>query len=193
MYIERMSDRGRKGNIVNASCQRQHLMRSSLILTLSTLALSGHVGSAGATLVKCRTDAGTAVYQDAPCRPGMELRNFDTDPATLSIVPFAPAAPPLTQPVPARPPAARTARRQPQGRLVSEKEASERRFIRTGMTESEVVRRIGKPEVDASGGRNKRKDSKRWSYLPAPGDPDTITTVTIVAGQVADVERKIVR
>jgi hypothetical protein len=71
--------------------------------------------------------------------------------------------------------------------------ASERRFIRTGMSESEVVRRIGKPEVDSSSGRNKRKDAKHWSYLPAPGDPDTVTTVTIVGGQVAEVERRIVR
>ena len=171
-------------------------MRSSLILTLSTLALSGHLGSAGATLVKCRTDAGTAVYQDAPCRPGMELRNFDTDPATVSVVPFAPADIPRTPPQATRPPAAQTARRQTLARVGAEKtseRASERRFIRTGMSESEVVRRIGKPEINASSGRNKRRDSKRWSYLPAPGDPETITTVTIVGGQVAEVERKIVR
>jgi hypothetical protein len=76
---------------------------------------------------------------------------------------------------------------------MSSGKAEERRFIRTGMSESEVVRRIGKPEVDASTSRNKRKDGKRWSYLPTEGDPQTITTVTIVAGQVTDVERKIVR
>ena len=175
-------------------------MRSSLILTLSTFALVGqflgHIGCAGATLVKCRNDSGTPVYQDAPCKPGMELRNFDTDPATVSVVPFAPAAVPPTPPQASRPPAAQAARRQMIARLGSDKgaeRASERRFIRTGMSESEVVRRIGKPEVNTSSGRNKRKDAKHWSYLPAPGDPDTITTVTIVGGQVAEVERKIVR
>jgi hypothetical protein len=171
-------------------------MRSSLILTLSTFALLGHIGCAGATLVKCRNDSGAPVYQDAPCKPGMELRNFDTDPATVSVVPFAPAAVPSTPPQATRPPAVQTTRRQTTARMGSEKtseRASERRFIRTGMSESEVLRRIGKPEVDTSTGRNKRKDGKRWSYLPAPGDPETITTVTIVGGQVAEVERKIVR
>jgi hypothetical protein len=174
-------------------------MRSSLILTLSTFALLGHIGCAGATLVKCRNDSGTPVYQDAPCNPGMELRNFDTDPPTVSVVPFAPAAVPPTPRQATRPVAAQT-RRQTTARMGSEKtseraseRASERRFIRTGMSESEVVRRIGKPEVTTSSSRNKRKDAKHWSYLPAPGDPDTITTVIIAGGQVAEVERKIVR
>jgi hypothetical protein len=166
-------------------------MPSLLVLTLLTLVLIGHHSTADATLVKCRGDQGSVLYQDAPCKPGMELRNFDTDPATVSVVPFAPAAAP---PPPAAAPRARAARvsRQPEEKISSGR-AAERRFIRTGMSESEVIRRIGKPEVDASTNRNKRKDGKRWSYLPAVGDPDTITTITIVGGQVADVERKIVR
>ncbi len=120
-------------------------------------------------MVKCRNDSGTAVYQDTPCRPGTELRNFDIDPATVSVVPFAPATTPPAPTVPARPQSAQMTRRQATGRMASGirvERASERRFIRTGMSESEVVGRIGKPEVDASNGRNKRKDSKRWSYLP---------------------------
>jgi hypothetical protein len=166
-------------------------MPSLLVLTLLTLVLIGHHSIADATLVKCRGDQGSVLYQDAPCKPGMELRNFDTDPATVSVVPFAPAAAP---PPPAAAPRARVARvsRQPEEKISSGR-AAERRFIRTGMSESEVIRRIGKPEVDAGTNRNKRKDGKRWSYLPAAGDPDTITTITIVGGQVADVERKIVR
>ena len=67
------------------------------------------------------------------------------------------------------------------------------------MSESEVIRRIGKPEVDARGSRKQGKqgkegkEGKHWSYLPAAADPDTITTLTIVGGLVANVERKVVR
>jgi hypothetical protein len=61
------------------------------------------------------------------------------------------------------------------------------------MSESEVIQRIGKPEVDARASRKQGKDGKHWSYLPAAGDPDTITTLTIVGGRVANVERKVVR
>jgi hypothetical protein len=122
----------------------------------------------------------------------MELRNFDTDPATVSVVPGSPVA---ATPPPAavqRTRAASAARRPPEQKLSSGK-ASERRFIRTGMSESEVIRRIGKPEVDARSNRKHGKDGKHWSYLPAAGDPDTITTVTIAGGLVANVERKVVR
>ena len=132
------------------------------------------------------------VYQDEPCKPGMELRNFDTDPATVSVVPGSPVA---ATPPPAaaqRTRAAPVARRAPEQKLSSGK-ATERRFIRTGMSESEVIRRIGKPEVDARSSRKQGKDGKHWSYLPAAGDPDTITTLTIVSGLVANVERKVVR
>jgi hypothetical protein len=86
--------------------------------------------------------------------------------------------------------AAPVARRAPEQKLSS---AAERRFIRIGMSESEVIRRIGKPEVDARSSRKQGKDGKHWSYLPAAGDPDTITTLTIVGGLVANVERKVVR
>jgi hypothetical protein len=58
------------------------------------------------------------------------------------------------------------------------------------MSQAEVIQRIGKPDVDA---RNQRGQGQRWSYLPNDGDPDTITTVTLVGGKVANVERKIVR
>jgi hypothetical protein len=146
-------------------------------------------------MLKCKGDRGSVVYQDEPCKPGMELRNFDTDPATVSVVPGSPVA---ATPPPAaaqRTRAAPAARRAPEQRLSSGK-AAERRFIRTGMSESEVIRRIGKPEVEARGSRKQGKqgkEGKHWSYLPAAADPDTITTLTIVGGLVANVERKVVR
>lgn len=166
-------------------------MRLLLALSLLTLVLVGHHSAADATMVKCRGDQGSVVYQDEPCKPGMELRNFDTDPATVSVVPGSPVAatpPPAAQ----RTRAAPVARRAPEPKLSSGK-AAERRFIRTGMSESEVIRRIGKPELDARSSRKQGKDGKHWSYLPAAGDPDTITTLTIVGGLVANVERKVVR
>jgi hypothetical protein len=167
-------------------------MPSLPVLSFVTLALVVHHGSAGATMVKCRGDQGSVIYQDAACKPGAELRNFDTDPATVSVVPFPRAVAPAPRAAPPRERASQSPRHPPAPSMTSGR-AAERRFIRTGMSESEVVRRIGKPEADASTSRNKRKDGKRWSYLPAEGDPQTITTITIVAGQVTDVERKIVR
>ena len=158
-------------------------MRLLVVLSLLTYVLLGHQSTADAAMVKCRGDQGSVVYQDEPCKPGMELRNFDTDPATVSVVPGSPVA---------ATPAPPAARRAPEQKLSSGK-AAERRFIRTGMSESEVIRRIGKPELDARSSRKQAKDGKHWSYLPAAGDPDTITTLTIVGGLVANVERKVVR
>ncbi len=42
-----------------------------------------------------------------------------------------------------------------------------------------------------SGGKGRR--SSRWSYLPAAGDPQTITTVVFDYGKVVEVERKMVK
>ena len=33
----------------------------------------------------------------------------------------------------------------------------------------------------------------RWTYLPAPDDPSTITTLTFELGRLMQVERKVVR
>ena len=166
-------------------------MPSLFVLSLLSLVLLGNHSSAEATMVKCQGDQGSVIYQDTPCKPGMELRNLDTDPATVSVVPWSSVAttPPAAAPRTRGPPVARRAPDQ----KISAGKASERRFIRTGMSEAEVLRRIGKPEVDGHVGRKQGKDGKHWSYLPSAGDPDTITTLTIVGGQVANVERKVVR
>ena len=166
-------------------------MPSLFVLSLLTLVLLCHHSGAEATMVKCQGDQGSVIYQDTPCKPGMELRNLDTDPATVSVVPWSSAAttPPAVTP---RTRAPQVARRPPDEKISSGK-AAERRFIRTGMSEAEVLRRIGRPAVDGHVGRKQGKDGKHWSYLPAAGDPDTITTLTIVGGQVANVERKVVR
>ncbi len=172
-------------------------MHSILKILLLTLVSFGLTGAAHATLVKCRGDQGTVVYQDAPCQPGTELRNLETDPATLSVVPGIATVPPAQAPAVSNAASGSRARgavagRQPKQK-VSTGKAAERRFIRSGMSEAEVIRRIGKPEVDATTQRKQGKSAKLWSYLPAAGDPDTITTITLAGGLVTGVERKIVR
>jgi hypothetical protein len=136
-----------------------------------------------AAIYKCATDKGV-VYQDAACPPGKELRNLDQDPATLSMVPGTPvpAARPAASNKP--PPTRSTARQARSGN------AAERRFIYAGMSEAEVVMRIGRPDVDSKG---RGKKGKRWAYLPAAGDPNTLTTLSIAGGTVVDVERKVAR
>lgn len=140
-------------------------------------------GAPTATVYKCTGEAGAVIYQDSPCAPGAELRNFSIDPPTLSVVPGTPG--PGAKPPSARPERAAPAeqRRSPGGN------AADRRFIQLGMSEAEVIQRIGKPDVDA---RNQRGPGQRWSYLPKDGDPKTITTLTLIDGKVADVERKMV-
>ena len=70
----------------------------------------------------------------------------------------------------------------------------ERRFICVGMSEGEVLQKIGRPDSESidSGGAAK-ETVKRWIYLPAEGDPQTITTVVFKNGQVFQVTREISR
>jgi hypothetical protein len=146
---------------------------------------------ARATVYKCADTGGAIVYQEMPCPKGKELRNFDTDPPEISVVPAytGPLAPsPPTAPVkPARDP------RTIQGDVAIGKavgDASGRKFIREGMTEAEVLTRIGRPDATSGGSK---KQQGRWSYLPADGDPDTVTTITFSGGAVSDVSRKVVK
>jgi len=76
------------------------------------------------------------------------------------------------------------------GGLCGDRRAAERKFVRSGMSEAEVLHRLGRPDVTSGSGR---KSSKRWAYLPRPGDPGTMTTLTLQGGSVTDVERKVVR
>lgn len=149
--------------------------------------LIGFPSDALAAVYKCTGEGGGAVYQDTACPPGKELRNFTTDPPNVSIVPGTPEtrlAPPVKMNAAA--PAERRAAKQ----KVQDAKAAARRFVQIGMSEAEVIERFGRPQVDS---RARKGQGKQWSYLPAPGDPETITTLTIVGGKVVDVERKIVR
>jgi hypothetical protein len=138
--------------------------------------------SAHATVYKCSNDKGGVVYQDTACAPGRELANLEIDPTPPSVAPRAPrpagnsAHAPAASPEPA----------QPAERGGS---AAERKFLQVGMNEAEVIRSVGRPDLESAG---HAKAGRRWSYLPTAGDPVTLTTLTFVNGKVAYVERKVV-
>jgi hypothetical protein len=71
-------------------------------------------------------------------------------------------------------------------------DASERRFIRQGMSEGDVLMKIGKPDsesADTSGGAT--VITKRWVYLPTAGDEQMLTTVVLESGKVIQVIRQV--
>jgi hypothetical protein len=72
--------------------------------------------------------------------------------------------------------------------------ASKRRHIFVGMSQGEVLAKIGKPDsesLDSGGGAT--DTVLRWIYLPSPGDDQTTTTVVIKAGKVIKVDSEITR
>jgi hypothetical protein len=73
-------------------------------------------------------------------------------------------------------------------------DARDRGFISRGMAEGEVFFKIGKPDyeafvLDVRG----QPEEKTWTYFPHSRDPQTLTIITLKAGVVANVERKISR
>ena len=160
--------------------------RRLAVAAAAVLAAVAAAPHAHAAVYKCQGDGGVVVYQEAPCPPGRELRNFDADPPDLSVIHggVARAAPAADKPRDSR---------TIQGDVTIGKavgEATARKFIRAGMTEAEVLAKIGRPDA-TSGGSGARQT--RWSYLPAPDDPDTVTTITFAGGSVSEVTRKVVK
>ncbi len=71
-------------------------------------------------------------------------------------------------------------------------DASERRFIRQGMSEGQVLMKIGKPDSESiDTGFGAQVTVKRWIYLPAPDDPQTMTTIVLENGTVTRVTRQV--
>jgi hypothetical protein len=62
--------------------------------------------------------------------------------------------------------------------------------FRVGMTEAEVLARVGNPDVTVG---SKGAASPRWTYMPAPGDPETTTMLQFNKGVVVDIDRKVVK
>ena len=64
-------------------------------------------------------------------------------------------------------------------------DASERKFIQAGMSEGEVLVKIGKPDSESNvTGGGTVIAVKKWIYLATPDDQQTITMVTIRNGKV---------
>jgi hypothetical protein len=158
---------------------------------LAAVACVSAVPAAHAQVYKCAGDGrGPPVYQDAPCPDGRELRNFAADPATVSVLPM-PAAPGsttrLSAPSPTPKPRAASGGKKGKDRGGN---PAERRYLSPGMHEGEVLARVGAPDLRSGGGSRKLA---RWTYMPAEGDPQTLTTVVFEYGKVVEIERKVVR
>src|SRR5215831_8901478 len=159
-----------------------------VVSLLATLAAA----PALADVYKCSGNGGVPIYQEEPCPKGKELRNFQVDPPEITVLPATTrtdAIPPSKASPGNAAPAAKSNDAK-QGKSSSAGDASERKFIRTGMSEAEVLAKLGQPDMTAGG---KNGNPARWTYMPAPGDPETITSVTLKKGTVTEVDRKAVR
>jgi hypothetical protein len=145
---------------------------------------------ASATIYKCVGATGSPVYQDEPCPPGKELRDFDKDPPTVSVMPLTPPVGSTTRQVlpPSSQPKIKTGARVKAPQIAGN--PTERKFLAPGINEGEVLTRVGPPDMKSGG--NGRKIA-RWTYLPVPEDPGTITTLTFEHGRLVEVERKVVK
>jgi hypothetical protein len=155
------------------------------------LALAVASSAARADVYKCAGEGPVPIYQEAPCAKGKELRNFQTDPPEITILP-APsrASPPPAAAKTATASDAKVVKDAKPGKSSTAGDASERKLIRPGMTEAEVRAKLGYPDM-TTGGKNGA--AARWTYMPVQGDPETITSVTLFKGAVTEIDRKIVR
>jgi hypothetical protein len=182
-----MADRlHRRETVMGREWSRRQRPRSpAFVLLTATLAGLAAAPLAFAGVYKCQGDGGGVVYQEDPCPAGRELRNLEQDPPDLSVIHGGTARP------------AGTTGKTAASRTVSGDKAvgtvggdpNQRKFIRTGMTEAEVLARIGRPDATAGG----KKGQTHWSYLPAAGDPDTVTSIHFAAGVVSEVTRKVIK
>jgi hypothetical protein len=173
----------------------------------AALALALVAPAASATIYKCLLEDGSVFYQDSPCPPGRELRDFDKDPATVSVVPFA--RPPASaaqgdggssSKSSGKPHAASTASKssaarvpkaesKPAKKSAERGDPAQRKFLHPGMSEGEVMARVGPPDMTSSGGRK----GQRWTYMPVPEDANTITNLQFDTGRLVEVERKVLK
>lgn len=165
------------------------LRRAALAAGLcATLAV---VAPTHATIYKCDQPGGPPIYQDSPCPPGKELRDFDKDPPTVSVMPLAPTpATPAREPLRAKPVPDKARAPKDKTAFAANGKAAERKFLAPGINEGEVLARLGPPDMRSGGGTRK---TARWTYLPAPDDPSTLTTLTFESGRLVEVERKVMR
>lgn len=142
--------------------------------------------AAAAAIHKCAGPGGTT-YQDRPCGADTAPAAFDGATATLSVTPSpARGTTIVRREPPEKPPRAERAQRAKAPRTG---DPSARRYLRTGMSEGEVIARVGPPDLTTGKGRRQA----RWTWMPAPGDPDTITVVLFDVGRVVEIERTVVK
>jgi hypothetical protein len=155
-------------------------------------ACAAAIAPATADVYKCAGEGKAPVYQESPCPPGKELRNFQVDPPEITVLPGKPGAG-AAAPSPPKAAAGAKPDKEPNGaaRAVKPKgDPAERRHLHTGMSEGEVLARVGAPDA-TTGAKGARQ--VRWTYFPADGDLETVTTVTLFHGYVTDVERRVVK
>jgi hypothetical protein len=146
-------------------------------------------GEAIAAIHKCAGPSGIA-YQDKPCGADAEARDADLPDATLSVLPSPPGARTVDRlPPPPKPPKAPKAERPRRADKERPGNPAERRYLRAGMSEGEVVARVGPPDLTTGKGRKQ----SRWTWLPVPGDKDTITVVLFETGRAIEVERTVIK
>src|SRR4051812_14583814 len=71
--------------------ERTRLVLASCVVSFLANVIA--ISEAAAGLYKCAGVDGIPVYQEAPCPKGSELRNLNTDPPNLSVVPAPKPAP----------------------------------------------------------------------------------------------------
>lgn len=73
-------------------------------------------------------------------------------------------------------------------------DAGERKFIRKGMGEGEVILKIGKPDHEAFRRVIRGEpEEKTWTYFPHARDRQTMTVLTFHSGVVTEINRRIAR
>ena len=159
------------------------------IRIFTALLLAACASAASAGVYKCARDDGTVMYQEEPCAAGRELRDFERDPPSVSVVPFRIPPSDEVRSTPRSTPARASTERKSRKSDERTGNAAERKFLMPGLGEGEVVARVGRPDMSTAGGRK----TVRWTYLPTPDDPQTITTLTFEFGRLIEVERKVVR
>ncbi|MEO8752890.1 MAG: DUF4124 domain-containing protein [Casimicrobiaceae bacterium] len=162
-------------------------MRRFLYFAVAAATLCALNAPASAQVYKCADEHDRPVYQDAPCPPGRELRNFAADPATVSVIPIRPVPGTTSRVVAPSASRIKSPDRRDKPRVG---DPAERRYLGLGMHEGEVMARVGPPDMKSGGGSRKLA---RWTYMPAERDPQTITTVVFDSGKVVEVERKVVK
>ncbi len=144
-----------------------------------------------ADVYKCTGEGGIPVYQEMPCGQGAELRNFQTDPPPLTVLPAQGGLNIPSGALKHAPGKNASAGQDARSAKIGARAAgaAERKHIQIGMSEAEVLARLGHPDMTAGG---RIGAGARWTYLPAPADPETTTTLTFAKGTVTTIDRKVV-